>query len=165
MENVLYVAKKILNIAVKVLTWLLIVFTVFMMVFTVVSVTTLDKNDRSIFGFKFYIVRTDSMSLSEKNKDMDVHFNAGDIILIKNLDDTRNLQAGDIIVINGIVGVAKLPIKAGVLGSIALSGVFDVTKSAMSDMEKQASLHGDILIFSELRYPCNECNEILHLFL
>lgn len=37
----------------------------------------------------------------------------------------------------------------------------DVTKSAMSDMEKQASLHGDALIFSELRYPCNECNVFL----
>ena len=37
----------------------------------------------------------------------------------------------------------------------------DVTKSAMSDMEKQASLHGGALIFSELRYPCNECNVFL----
>ena len=37
----------------------------------------------------------------------------------------------------------------------------DVTKSAMSDMEKQASLHGDRLIFRKLQYVCNECNEIL----
>ena len=37
----------------------------------------------------------------------------------------------------------------------------DVTKSVMSDMEKQASLHGDALIFSELQYPCNECNVFL----
>ena len=89
--------KKVLNISLRVVTWLLVAFTVFMMIFTIFTVATVDKNDRSIFGFKFYIVRTDSMSLSEKNKDMDVHFNAGDIILIKNLDDTRNLQAGDII--------------------------------------------------------------------
>ena len=90
-------AKKILNIALKVVTWLLVAFTVFMMIFTVVTVTTVDRNDRSIFGVKFYIVQTDSMSLSENNKDMDVHFDAGDIVIIKNVDDPRALQAGDII--------------------------------------------------------------------
>ena len=89
--------KKILNIALKVVTWLLVAFTVFMMIFTVVTVTTVDRNDRSIFGVKFYIVQTDSMSLSENNKDMDVHFNAGDIVIIKNVDDPRALQAGDVI--------------------------------------------------------------------
>ena len=90
-------AKKILNIALKVVTWLLVAFTVFMMIFTVVTVTTVDRNDRSIFGVKFYIVQTDSMSLSENNKDMDVHFNAGDIVIIKNVKDPTKLQAGDII--------------------------------------------------------------------
>ena len=89
--------KKIMNIALKVITWLLVAFTVFMMIFTIVTVTTVDRNDRSIFGVKFYIVQTDSMSLSENNKDMDVHFNAGDIVIIKNVDDPRALQAGDII--------------------------------------------------------------------
>ena len=90
-------AKKILNIALKVVTWLLVAFTVFMMIFTVVTVTTVDGNHRSIFGVKFYIVQTDSMSLSENNKDMDVHFNAGDIVIIKNVEDPRALQAGDVI--------------------------------------------------------------------
>ena len=90
-------AKKILNIALKVVTWLLVAFTAFMMIFTIVTVTTVDRNDRSIFGVKFYIVQTDSMSLSENNKDMDVHFNAGDIVIIKNVEDNRALQAGDII--------------------------------------------------------------------
>jgi len=90
-------AKKILNIALKVVTWLLVAFTVFMMIFTVVTVTTVDRNDRSIFGVKFYIVQTDSMSKSDLNADMDVHFNAGDIVIIKNVDDPRSLQAGDII--------------------------------------------------------------------
>ena len=90
-------AKKILNIALKVVTWLLVAFTVFMMIFTIVTVTTVDRNDRSIFGVKFYIVQTDSMSLSENNKDADVHFNAGDIVIIKNVEDPRALQAGDVI--------------------------------------------------------------------
>jgi signal peptidase I len=90
-------AKKLLNIALKVVTWLLVAFTVFMMIFTVVTVTTVDKNDRDIFGIKFYIVRTNSMSKSDKNADMDVHFNAGDIVIIKNVDDPTKLQPGDII--------------------------------------------------------------------
>lgn len=89
--------KKTMNIALKVITWLLVVFTVFMMIFTVVTVTTVDRHDRSIFGVKFYIVQTDSMSLSENNKDLDVHFDAGDIVIIKNVKDNRALQAGDVI--------------------------------------------------------------------
>ncbi len=89
--------KKIMNILIKVVTWLLVAFTVFMMVFTIVTVTTVDKNDRAILGVKFYIVQTDSMSKSELNADMDVHFNAGDIVIIKNVKDPRTLQAGDII--------------------------------------------------------------------
>lgn len=89
--------KKIMNIALKVLTWALVAFTVFMMVFTVFTVATVDKNDRDFFGIKFYIVKTDSMSLSENNKDMDVHFSAGDIIVVKNVKDPYSLQPGNII--------------------------------------------------------------------
>lgn len=89
--------KKIMNIALKVVTWLLVAFTVFMMIFTIVTVTTVDKNDRSIFGTRFYIVQTDSMSKSDKNADMDVHFNAGDIVLIKDVKDKTSLKEGDII--------------------------------------------------------------------
>lgn len=90
-------AKKIMNIALKIVTWLLVAFTVFMMIFTIVTVSTVDRNDRNIFGIRFYIVQTDSMSPSENNKDMDIHFNAGDIILIKNVKDRNKLQAGDVI--------------------------------------------------------------------
>ena len=89
--------KKILSMSVRIISLLLVIFTVFVMIFTIVSVTTVDRNDRNIFGAKFYIVKTDSMSLSENNEDLDVHFNAGDIILIKNVKDPTSLQSGDII--------------------------------------------------------------------
>ena len=72
--------KKILGVTSKVLTWIVLAFTIFIMVFTIVTVSTIDKNDKSLFGRKFYIVQTDSMSKSDKNKDLDVHFKAGDII-------------------------------------------------------------------------------------
>jgi signal peptidase len=90
-------AKKILSISFRVLAWLLIAFTVFMMIFTIVTVNTVDKTDVSIFGYKFYIVKTDSMSPSEKNKDLDIHFNAGDIIIAKTPDDPRALKKGEVI--------------------------------------------------------------------
>lgn len=89
--------KKFLNIALKVFTYLLVVFTVFMMLFTIITVTTVDKNDRNIFGYKFYIVQTDSMSLSEKNPDAEIYFDAGDMIVSKVPKDPTALQPGDVI--------------------------------------------------------------------
>lgn len=89
--------KSFSNIALAVITWLLIAFTVFMMVFTIVTVTTVNKNERNVFGFRFYIVQTDSMSLSENNADMDIHFDAGDIIIVKTAEDPTALQPGDVI--------------------------------------------------------------------
>ena len=89
--------KKVLDVSTKVLTYLLTAFTIFMMAFTIITVTTVDKNERNVFGYRFYIVKTDSMSKSENNADLDVHFNAGDIIIVKNVEDKKALEAGDII--------------------------------------------------------------------
>jgi signal peptidase I len=89
--------KKVLNISLKVIAGLLVAFTVGMMIFTVISVSTFDRNDRSVLGFKFYIVQSDSMSPSENNKDMDVHFSVYDVIVIKEQKDNTVFQAGDVI--------------------------------------------------------------------
>lgn len=89
--------KKALGIVSKVLTWIVIAITVFMMIFTVFSTLTFDRNDRNLFGIRFYIVLSDSMSPSENNKNDKVHFNAGDIVLIKNVKDATALQPGDVI--------------------------------------------------------------------
>ena len=43
---------------------------------------------------------------------------------------TADVAAGDIVVIGDIVGIAKLDIKAGVLGALALTGVYDIVKAA-----------------------------------
>ena len=59
-------SKRTLNIIRIVVSWLLVIFTVLMMVFTIFTVTTVGKNDRSIFGYKFYIVLSDSMSESDR---------------------------------------------------------------------------------------------------
>lgn len=90
-------ANKALALALRILTLLVVAFTVLMVVFTVFTVSTVDKNERGIFGIRFYIVQTDSMSRSEKNENDKIHFNAGDIVLIKKVKDARTLEAGEVI--------------------------------------------------------------------
>ncbi len=80
--------KKILNIARIVCVWLVIAVALFMMVFTVISVTTFDKKDRNIFGYKMFIVKSDSMKATD--------FKAGDLIFSKKVDPSK-LKPDDII--------------------------------------------------------------------
>ena len=80
--------KKAWNIISTVLVWLVVIVAVFMMVFTIVSVNTFDRNDRDIFGYRCYIVLSDSMSATD--------FDAGDLVLVKEVDPTT-LQEGDVI--------------------------------------------------------------------
>lgn len=80
--------KKFWNILKTIFVWLLVAVTVFVMVFTLISVNTFDRNDRSFFGLKFFVVQTDSMSATD--------FNVGDIVISKSVDITT-LRAGDII--------------------------------------------------------------------
>ena len=61
---------------------------IFMMIFTVISVTTFNRNDRSLFGFKAFIVLSGSMEATD--------FAAGDVVFVRNVDPTT-LQEGDII--------------------------------------------------------------------
>lgn len=87
--------KKALNIAKSVFTWLLVILAVGMMIFTVISVTTFDRNDRDLFGYKAYIVRSDSMK--SVNGDLEKgYFKAGDLIFVKEVDPST-LKEGDII--------------------------------------------------------------------
>lgn len=91
--------KSPVSIVVTVLMWMVVAFAVFVMIFTIVSVNVVGKNEANIFGHRFYIVRTDSMSLSENNKDMDVHINSGDIVITRIPSDSERykLEVGQII--------------------------------------------------------------------
>ena len=79
---------KILIIVRSIFVWLFVALAVAMMVFTVVSVSTFDRADRSLFGYKAFIVLSDSMSKTD--------FDAGDLVLIKQVDPST-LKEGDII--------------------------------------------------------------------
>ena len=80
--------KKAWKIISNVFVWIMVIFTVAVMIFTIVSVNTFNRNDRDIFGYKAYIVLSDSMSATD--------FDAGDLVLVKKVDATT-LQEGDII--------------------------------------------------------------------
>ena len=80
--------KKAWKIISDILVWIVVITAVFMMVFTIVSVNTFNRNDRELFGLRFYIVLSDSMSATD--------FDAGDLVVVKEVDPST-LQPGDII--------------------------------------------------------------------
>ena len=80
--------KKVLNIISNISVWLVVAVALCMMIFTVVSVNTFNRSDREIFGYSAFIVMSDSMSKTD--------FDAGDIVLVKNVNPTT-LKEGDII--------------------------------------------------------------------
>lgn len=79
---------KVLNVIKNVFTWLLVAAAACMMVFTVVSVTTFDRNDRDLFGYKAFICRSDSMKATD--------FAAGDLVFVKEVSPAT-IKEGDII--------------------------------------------------------------------
>jgi len=81
--------KKVLNIVKKIVVYAVAILAICMMVFTVVSVSTFNRNDRNLFGYRAYIVLSDSMSKTD--------FDAGDLVLVKEVKDFSSLKEGDII--------------------------------------------------------------------
>lgn len=79
---------KALNVIRSIIVWIIVIFAVCMMAFTIISVTTFDKADRSLFGYRAFIALSDSMSATD--------FNAGDLVLVKEVD-CSTLKEGDII--------------------------------------------------------------------
>ncbi len=79
---------KVLNVIRNIFVWLIVALAVAMMIFTVVSVSTFDRADRNLFGYKAFIVLSDSMKATD--------FDAGDLVLVKEVD-CSTLKEGDII--------------------------------------------------------------------
>lgn len=79
---------KVLRVLRSVIVWLIAILAVGMMIFTIVSVSTFDRADRNLFGYKAFIVLSDSMSKTD--------FDAGDLVLVKEVD-ASTLKEGDII--------------------------------------------------------------------
>ncbi len=88
--------KKSVNIIKNVLVWVILVIAIAMTIFSIVSVNTFDRNDRSLFGYRVYIILSDSMSAVKDDPNHDGYFQAGDLIFSKVVDPST-LKAGDII--------------------------------------------------------------------
>ena len=82
------IMKKVWNVVKNIFTWAVVLIAVGMMIFTIISVNTFDRADRNLFGYKAFIVLSDSMSATD--------FSAGDLVLVKEVDPAT-LQEGDII--------------------------------------------------------------------
>jgi signal peptidase len=80
--------KKVLNVIKTVFVWAIVALSVCMMIFTIVSVTTFDRNDRELFGYRAYIVKSDSMAATD--------FDAGSLIMVRETP-VNDLKEGDII--------------------------------------------------------------------
>ncbi len=75
----------------RVLTWVLVAATVAMLAFTILTLVMGQKGNASLFGFRAYVVLSDSMSQNN-----DIVFDAGDLILCKKVDPST-LVEGDVI--------------------------------------------------------------------
>ena len=80
--------RKLFTVLKNIITWMVVVASIGMMIFTIVSVTTFDRTDRDLFGYKAFIVLSDSMSKTD--------FDAGDLVLVKETDP-NTLEVGNII--------------------------------------------------------------------
>jgi len=79
---------KAVKIVKTIFTCVTVAFAICMTVFTLVSVNTFNRTDRKFFGYRAFVVLSDSMSATD--------FRAGDLVLAKVVDPTT-LKEGDII--------------------------------------------------------------------
>lgn len=80
------------KIAARIISFIILLFAIFIMIFTIISVSTVNKEDSSLFGYKPFIVLSDSMQ---------GEFEAGDIVVSKEVDSST-LKEGDIITFRSI---------------------------------------------------------------
>ena len=110
---------KALKVIRSVAVWLMILLAACMMIFTIVSVSTFDRADRSLFGYKAFIVLSDSMSKTD--------FDDGDLVLVKEVDPIT-LQEGDIIAYTWMQHISPL-----LLTEARFSNLFQVLSLPMRE--------------------------------
>ncbi|MBQ7339821.1 MAG: signal peptidase I [Clostridia bacterium] len=93
--------KKALKITKYVVEWVVIVLAVMASVLAIISINASKVKGQSIFGYKLYVVTSDSMSKTD--------FDAGDVIISKSVD-VNTIKEGDIItfVSNAIESYGKI---------------------------------------------------------
>ena len=78
-----------IKIVKKAFVYFVVLLALSMMVFTISSLTSINKDKKGLFGYKAFIVLSDSMKATD--------FASGDLVLAKDVDPS-SLEVGDIIV-------------------------------------------------------------------
>ncbi len=97
MEKKVFDKFKFIEKATTIFAWFVFAIAVFFSTATIFTSFSDDKNGKEIFGVKFLIVTSDSMKKSELSEEEKIHFNTGDIVVIKVDVDTSALKEGDVI--------------------------------------------------------------------
>ena len=83
-----YRIRRVLEALRAVAAWVILGLSLLITVLTLVSVNVVDQQGRDLFGYRFFIVQSDSMAATD--------FAAGDLVLVQEVDPAT-LEAGDII--------------------------------------------------------------------
>lgn len=83
--------------SVAVLAWICFFLAVITAVITIFAAFSGEENGKEVFGAKLLIVTSNSMSKSELSEDEEISFAAGDVIIIKKVEDPTILKKGDVV--------------------------------------------------------------------
>ncbi len=89
--------KQLFEIILSLFAWLAFILAILTAVLSILSAFSSEQNGKEIFNRKFLIVASNSMSKTIESENEKIHFNAGDIIIIKTDVNTYSLKEGDVI--------------------------------------------------------------------
>ena len=90
-------AKHIFDKILNIFAWLSFFVAVIISLTVLISTYSGTQNGKTIFGYKMLIVESDSMVLTEDNKDEPISFTVGDLIIIDEVSDYSTIKVGDVI--------------------------------------------------------------------
>jgi len=91
------VNKSVFEKILAIFAWLFFVIAIITALLSVFSSLSSEKNGKEVFGVKFLIVASDSMSKSALSKNETIYFDAGDLIIVKTTKDNTKFKVGDVI--------------------------------------------------------------------
>lgn len=87
------ISEKILSI----FAWFAFAIAILTAMLSIFSSFSGEKNGKELFGVKFLIVASDSMSRSTISEDEPIYFDAGDLVIIRTTSDGTEYKEGDVI--------------------------------------------------------------------
>lgn len=91
------IGNKIIEKSLTVFAWLVLLVALLTSIFVACAMMSGEENGKEIFGYKILIVNTDSMKKSADSENESIFFEAGDVIVIRKVDNPNELKAGDVI--------------------------------------------------------------------